>query len=186
MSRLFLVALLLPFAAMAAPEAFPPTAPGVNEVKTLPAGLLLRSEVPAGQGDATYFDNSGDLFRPLFRYIDARDIAMTTPVEGRVAPGQMFFWVAESERGKVDGAAPGVAVIDMPERLVASRGGRGSYSEENFAEARDALLAWIAMQPDLEVAGEPYPVYWDGPFTLWFARRYEVHVPVRREPAKES
>ncbi len=29
-------------------------------------------------------------------------------------------------------------------------------------------------------AGEPFAVYWDGPFKPWFMKRAEVHVPVRR------
>ena len=41
------------------------------------------------------------------------------------------------------------------------------------------LLAWLGDQPGLEVAGAAYAVFWHGPFTPWFAKRYEVHVPVR-------
>lgn len=159
-------------------EAFPPTAAGVNEIKTLPAGILLRSET--GEGD--YFDHSNRLFRPLFRYIDARDIAMTTPVEARVTPGQMFFWVAPSEAGKVDGNSPGVTVLEIPERLVASRGGRGGYSRGNFDKTRAELEAWLAATATHEPAGDAYPVYWNGPATPWFAKRFEVHIPVRARP----
>jgi hypothetical protein len=177
-----LALLILPLVAMATPEAFPPTQPGTNELKTLPSGLLLRSEVPAGAESQGYFDNSNTLFRPLFRYIDSRGIAMTTPVEARMEPGQMYFWVAEAERSKVDGSAGGVTVIEVPERRVASRGARGSYSESNYNEALVALRAWLDARADVEAAGEPYPVFWNGPFTPWFARRFEVHIPVRERP----
>lgn len=60
---------------MAAQQAFPPTAFGVCELKTLPAGMLLKSE---GSGD--YFTEANGLFRPLFNYISSHNIAMTTPV----------------------------------------------------------------------------------------------------------
>ncbi len=173
--RLWIVLLLLTAVpAMATETAFPPTAPGVAEFKTLPAGVLLRT---TGRGN--YFEEANGLFRPLFGYISSRKIAMTTPVEVRVAPAAMYFWVAASERPKVSGGTTEVEVIDVAERHVASLGVRGSYSRENFEQARDRLLAWLAHQPGVEAAGEPYAVYWDSPFTLWFAKRAEVHIPVR-------
>ena len=75
----------------------------------------------------------------------------------------------------------GVEVVQVPERRVAAHGFRGSYSAKNFAEARDTLLAWVKSRPDLKSVGEPYAVYWNGPFTLGFLKRFEVHLPL--EPA---
>ena len=46
----------------------------------------------------------------------------------------------------------------------------------------DTLLAWIASQADIEAAGDAYAVFWHGPFTPWFAKRSEVHVPIRSKP----
>jgi hypothetical protein len=167
------VVILQPFRLMAAQEAFPPTQPGVSEVKVLPAGVLLKSS-----GKGNYFAQDNRLFGPLFRYISSRDIAMTTPVEATIDQAAMYFWVAPSEEAKVTGNAAGVEVIRIPERREASRGARGGYSQENFVRTRDELLAWIATQPSLEMSGEPYAVYWHGPITPWFAKRSEVHVPV--------
>jgi hypothetical protein len=161
---------------MATEQAFPPTAPGVAELKTLPAGVLLKS---AGRGD--YFKGSNDLFMPLFRYISRHDIAMTTPVEARVDDAAMYFWVAESQRAKVAGNEGAVEVQSFPERRVASLGARGSYSRENFEKTRAQLATGLARQATVEAAGEPYAVFWHGPFTPWFAKRYEVHVPVREK-----
>lgn len=170
-----LLAFVLP---MSAQEAFPPTAPGTTELKTLPAGVLLKS---AGRGN--YFDGADNLFGPLFRYISKHKIAMTTPVEARVDEAAMFFWVAESERAKVAGNEAGVEVINIPERRVASHGERGGYSRANFEKARATLLAWLAGQPAVEAAGEPYAVYWNAPYVPFFLKRFEVHVPVRpRKP----
>ena len=172
----------------ATPAAFPATAPGLTELKTLPAGILLRSET---KGE--YFEKSGDLFRPLFRYIQRKDIAMTTPVESHMGEtSAMYFWVATSERPKAEvdlapASAPvpeGVVVLKRAEQLVASHGGRGGYSRKHFEEARDAVVAWVASQADLAITGEAYGVYWSSPFTLPFMKRYEVHVPVRRLTAK--
>lgn len=178
--RRHLLLLLLPFfPAMATEQAFPPTAPGVSELKTLPAGVLLKS---TGRGN--YFEQSNQLFRPLFRYISRHNIAMTTPVEARIDDAAMYFWVASSQEAKVAGNEEAVVVERIGERTVASRGARGSYSADNFARIRAELLAWLATRPDLEAAGEPYGVFWHGPFTPWFAKRFEVHVLVRtRTPA---
>jgi hypothetical protein len=182
-----LAVLLIPFAAMSASPAFPPTASGITELKTLPAGLLVRSQT---KGD--YFEKSGDLFRPLFRYIQRKDISMTTPVESH--PGDtsaMYFWIgadgqpkAETDLAPATTPVPeGVVVLKRPEQLVASHGGRGGYSREHFEEARKIVLAWVAARPDLKVIGEAYGVYWNSPFMPGFLKRYEVHVPVRMLPA---
>lgn len=157
----------------AAEEAFAPTPPGEIEIKELPAGLLLESA-----SEQPYFTSSNRLFRPLFRYISDRGIAMTTPVEARMDPGRMYFWVREDQVAKVDGDTDSVRVIKMPARMVASAGASGSYSESNFRQTRKRLLTWLDDQDAWDVIGEPYGVYWNGPFTLWFMKRYEVQVEV--------
>ena len=180
MRRLLVVfALLATALAMSAKEAFPPTPAGTTELKTLPAGVLLKS---AGRGN--YFDGADNLFSPLFRYISKHDIAMTTPVEAQVNDAAMFFWVAESERSKVAGNDANVEVVSLPERRVASRGDRGGYSRANFEKTRDLLLTWLAARPDVEAAGEPYGVYWNAPYVPPFLKRFEVHILVRAKSAK--
>jgi len=173
--RFLALVLLLASSLMATEQAFPPSPVGAPEIKTLPAGVLLKA---AGSG--SYFDGANNLFRPLFRYISQHDIAMTTPVEAQIDSAAMFFWVAESQRAKVAGSQAGVEVLKLPERLVASLGARGSYSADNFATTRDELLAWLKERTDVTAAGPAYAVYWNGPFTLGFLKRYEVHVPLRR------
>lgn len=170
-----LVLFLIVFAssAMAAPNAFPPSPVGSPELKTLPAGLLLKATATGN-----YFDNSGRLFRPLFNYISSHNIAMTTPVEAQIDGAAMFFWVSVGERAKVAGSSGGVEVVEIPERRVASLGERGSYSPQNFSRTRDALLAWLNTRTDVKPTGPAYAVYWNGPFTPGFLKRYEVHVPV--------
>lgn len=164
--------------AWSAETLFPATEPGRVELKTLPAGTLLKA---AGQGD--YFAQDGSLFLRLFRFISDRDVAMTTPVEAQVDAAAMFFWVADKDRAKAGAAKDGVEVVTRPAREVVSAGAKGSYSRENFLKTKGVLLAWLAGRNDLEAAGEPYAVFWNGPFTPWFAKRYEVHLPVRRKPA---
>lgn len=159
---------------MATEQAFPPSPVGAPELKTLPAGLLLKASATGN-----YFDQSNRLFRPLFSYISSHEIAMTTPVEARIEGAAMFFWVATSQRSKVAGSSGAVEVLEIPERWVASLGARGGYSAENFAKTRDQLLDWLGQRKDVEAAGAPYAVFWNGPFMPGFLKRYEVHVPVR-------
>ncbi|GAB5560801.1 MAG: hypothetical protein SynsKO_24480 [Synoicihabitans sp.] len=163
---------------MAAEQAFPPTAPNSTEIKTLPAGILLKSSA-----EGNYFDNGGKLFGPLFRYISQHKIAMTTPVEAKIDDAAMYFWVHPNEAEKVAGSKNGVEVIDIPERTVAVRGAKGGYNKGNFNETRDELTAWLENQSDWRATGEPYGVYWDGPFTPWFMKTYEVQIPVERVSA---
>ena len=172
-----ILALVATALTMSASEACPPTPAGTTELKTLPAGVLLKS---AGRGN--YFDGADNLFGPLFRYISRHDIAMTTPVEARIDDAAMYFWVAASQEAKVAGPDGAVVVERVAERRVASRGGRGSYSRMNYEKTRDELLAWLEGRSGLKLAGAPYAVFWHGPFTPWFAKRYEVHVPVRTAP----
>ena len=98
----------------------------------------------------------------------------------------MLFWVAPSQRAKVAGSQGGVTVIDVPERLVASRGGRGAYTRQNFEETRARLIEWLGTRKDVETTGPAYPVYWNGPFLPGFMKSYEVHLPVRRVGAGAS
>ena len=154
-------------------QAFTRTEPGVIEVKTLPAGRLLESK-----GNEGYFSQSNSLFRPLFRYISEYGISMTTPVEARINPGRMYFWVSPEQVDKANQDSRDVRVIDVPERTVAAIGRRGSYSEANFEEAKAKLLKWIEAQENLVETGEPFAVYWNGPFTPWFRKFYEVQIQV--------
>ena len=62
----------------------------------------------------------------------------------------------------------------VPKRRVASIGARGSYTQANFDKAKDALLRWVA-ENGLTHDGEAYAVYWNGPFTPWFLKTFEVH-----------
>jgi effector-binding domain-containing protein len=171
-----IILFLMTASAQAYQQAFPRTEPGVIEVKVLPAGRLLEAT-----GTGNYFRQSGSLFQPLFRYISRHDIAMTTPVEAKIDPGVMYFWVSpdQVEKAKSDGSA--VRVIDVPERRVAAIGGRGGYSESNFLQARARLLEWVEAE-GLTAIGEPFAVYWNGPFTPWLMKTYEVQVLIGSNP----
>lgn len=155
-------------------QAFPKTSVGAFEIKTLPAARLI-----ASQTGASYFEDNNGLFRPLFRYIQARDIAMTTPVEAEIEPGVMYFYISDDVDAAALEATDEVSIHDLPERTVASHGARGGYSESNFQEAAQALHSWLADNQDYEAAGEVRGIFWNGPFMPGILKRFEVHIPVK-------
>lgn len=163
-----------PISMSAAEQAYPKTEVGEFEIKTLPAATLIVS-----QSEKAYFEEDNQLFRPLFRYIQERDIAMTTPVEAEMNPGEMFFYIGADAKEEGLADTDTVTVRRLPERTVASLGVRGSYSPSNFEEATTKLKQWLADQDEWEPTGSAKAVFWDGPFTLWFLKRFEVHIPVR-------
>ena len=183
MSRLpicLAVCMLLSVMSAAAYEsAFAKTPPGKLEIKTIPASTLLKTQAA---GD--YFANSNQLFSRLFRYISDNDVAMTVPVKADIEPGAMYFYVGQAALGRGLKSTDSVTVVNEPARQVASIGVRGGYSEERFRTAQAELLSYLQSQPGYRATGKPYGIYWDGPFTLWFRKAFEVHIPVeeRKEP----
>lgn len=174
---LLLVGLAIPSLGRAYEAAYPMTEAGTCEVKTLPAGVILRV-----RSDGGYFRENNGLFRKLFQTIQRNQIPMTTPVEAGIQPGTMVFYLdpasAKREDLKLDG---GVERRTVLERSVASIGIRGGYSKESFEENRARLVSWLAKQREWEAAGEAYAVYWNSPFMIWFLKRSEVHIPVQRK-----
>jgi effector-binding domain-containing protein len=164
-----------PTFANAVEDAYPRTAPGVIEIKQLPAARLLLAE-----SSNRYFSSNNQLFGKLFRYISSNQIPMTAPVEARMDPGVMVFYMDSQSQQRAD-VQPSAEVKfqDLPVRLVAAIGIRGSYSEENYTEALTKLQTWLAVQADYEVTGEAYGVYWNSPFVPFFLKQSEVHIPVQ-------
>jgi DNA gyrase inhibitor GyrI len=152
---------------------FGKTPVGHFEVKVLPAATVM---VATTSGD--YFDNANGLFMTLFRYIRKQGVAMTVPVEGHDVPAQMKFYVSSRDQAKGLMDAEDVQVKGLPERTVASHGVRGSYTRENCLAAIARLRDWLKEHPEYSVTGEPYAVYWNGPYVPGFLKRFEVHIPV--------
>jgi hypothetical protein len=180
LGTLCLAALLFALAgspAMAYESNYPPTEVGVIEVKELPAARVMESA-----GGADYFEARNGPFMVLFDYIREHDLAMTVPVEADPRPARMRFFVERDHAGALPSEDAGVRVFERPAQLVVAIGQRGAYSRENYDEGLAALRTWLAEHPEYEAEGEPYAVYWDGPYKPWFVKRAEVHVPVRRTP----
>lgn len=155
---------------MAAEEAYPKTPVDEIQLRDLPSGRWLSTTM-----EGEYFHESGNLFRRLFDYIKERDMSMTVPVEGRIDRAEMRFYggggVAALEHSGT------VRVVEVPARRVVSIGGKGAYTEENVNAALARLEEWL-VQHEWAATDAPYAVYWNGPFTPWFLKRFEVHIPV--------
>jgi effector-binding domain-containing protein len=168
---------LLGLNAMAYEAAYPMTAAGVCEIKTLPAGVLLEA-----RSEGEYFRENNGLFRRLFEAIQKNQVPMTTPVEAGVRPGTMVFYLDPKSAKRTDLVLQGgVRRREVEERVVASIGIRGGYSKESFEENAGRIREWIKTQTGWKVAGEPYVVYWNSPFMIWFLKRSEVHLPVHKQ-----
>ncbi|MGB0415422.1 MAG: heme-binding protein [Coraliomargarita sp.] len=155
-------------------QAFPKTAVGTIEIKTLPAATLI-----ASQTDAHYFERNNSLFRPLFSYIQANEIAMTTPVEAEMLPGIMYFYIGGDAAARELPETDQVDVVKLPERTVLSIGIRGGYTASKFNDGEARLREWLEQQSDYEAAGAARAIYWNGPFTLSLLKRSEVHIPIK-------
>lgn len=177
MRRLFTLVIfaIFPHVSSAYDQAFPKTPVGTCEVKTLPAAHLI-----ATRTDKAYFQDNNGLFRPLFRYIKANNIAMTIPVEAAMDPGIMYFYIGSDVDATALKETNQVSIHEMPKRSVASLGVRGGYSESNFNEAANKLKAWLRKNKEYEAVGEPRGIFWNGPFMPGFFKRFEVHLPVRK------
>ena len=174
---LVLVASALGSSLMASESAYPMTGAGVCEIKTLPAGVILQAR---STGD--YFSENNGLFRRLFQTIQQNKVPMTTPVEAGMRPGTMIFYLdpESAKRGDLQ-MVDGVTRKRVGERVVASIGIRGGYSKESFEKHSKKLRDWLKNQPKYQAVGEAYAVYWNSPFTIWFLKRAEVHLPVQEK-----
>ncbi len=167
----------LPFVKLhAAEQAFEPTKDGKIEVKTIPAATVIRKSGKSGD----YFDRDGQLFMPLFRYIQEREIAMTTPVEAEIAEPSMVFYIGSDVDHDLLESSGEVKLEKLPERLVLAVGVGGSYSKEQFQKAKTIADEWLAAQSEYEAIGQPRMIYWHGPMTPWFMKRAELHWDLKK------
>jgi len=170
------VGMAFPSLGRAYEAAYPMTAAGFCEIKTLPAGTILRT---SSRGE--YFQENNGLFMRLFRTINDNKVPMTVPVEAKMKPGTMVFYLDQGSVPRKDLRLPeGVTRQNLPARTVASIGIRGGYTRESYEKNLVKLREWLKTQKKYRAVGEPYAVYWNGPFTLAPFKRSEVHLPVQK------
>ncbi|MCC6675985.1 MAG: heme-binding protein [Phycisphaerales bacterium] len=182
------------------PQGYPaPTPPGAIDLKWYPSvrrAEVTRKDNPDGFLGLTGGQNSA--FWPLFRHIESRGIAMTSPVEmdytskARVEGGEakprtrewtMSFLYRTPDMGEPGPAEKNVIVRDQPEMLVLSLGRRGDDSEKSNNRDIDALREWLAAHPQagLREAGAPRTLTYNDPFVRERDRWSEVQLIVVRD-----
>lgn len=171
------------------------------EIRAYPALAVASTAMGAGIGEGT-----GGAFRRLFGYISGdnqgdREIEMTAPVvrkradDEKGAKIEMTVPVLQQPEG--EGAwrmvfvlpaamtaetAPvptedSVQVGTLPARRVAVIRFDGFLHDDNVAEARDRLIAWMAAE-GLAPAGPAEVAAYNPPWTLPWFRRNEILIPV--------
>jgi len=176
MKKVLLLAtgLTLPWIASAYEAAYPMTAAGFIEIKKLPMGTVLRTSM---RGE--YFDENNNLFRRLFDTINRNRVPMTVPVEAKMMPGTMLFYLDPASAKRKDlQLPPGVTRQTLPARSVASIVFLQLAAAVCSGRMTRRLRAWLKTQTKWRAVGEPYAVYWNGPFTLPPFKRSEIHWPV--------
>ena len=155
----------------------------VGEIKVLQ--LPERTALEASFS-GNYFDENNGLFEKLFKFINANDISMTTPVEGDIDPGRMRFFVGRGDLAKDIKPCVNVEVKKMNPRLVVAIGIRGGYTKDRFYDHRDKLEEWVRKNDRYSKNGDAYGVYWNGPFIPGPLKRSEVHLPIQQKENNSS
>jgi len=133
-------------------------------------------------------ENAGErkieMTAPVIQETEGREIAMTAPVlQEKAGERWKMAFVLPSEL-TADTAPrptnPAVTLETQPGGTVAVITYSGFLDEENIAEAREQLEAWIA-ESDYEATGAFRSAGYNPPWTIPFLRRNEVQIPVKRE-----
>ena len=209
-TRFFVLLLLVPGIAMAVEtldykvvreyEAF--------ELRRYPEHLVAQTEVRG-----TFEEVGGEGFRVLADYIFGNNrgdekIAMTAPVTQRPVQGERIGMTAPVTQRPADDDDPGTYRIafvmpqrysreTLPEpvdprveiravgpRLMAARRYSGRWTEEKYRKHEAALIEAVR-DAGLEIVGLPVYARYNSPFSLWFLRRNEVLVEVRKPAGGE-
>jgi hypothetical protein len=169
----------------ALPEGYPaPTPPGAVELKRYPA--IRRAEVV---GRRSPDQGRNGAFYSLFRHIQSRDIAMTSPVEmdypgwtGDASSSPESWTMSFVYRTPTDGPTEqtgNVRVVDTTPVTVVAVGVRGEYGRATVEGGLRQLNAWLDGQTEWERAGSPRVLYYNGPYIPDYRKWSEVQIPVR-------
>ena len=121
---------------------------------------------------------------PVSQAPGSEKIAMTAPVnqamlddKWRVTFTMPAKYTMETLPEPLD---PRVVLRQEPGRLTAAVRYSGTWSQERY-EMNEKRLRSLIMERGLEPVGDPIFARYNPPFTLWFLRRNEVLIPVRRQ-----
>ncbi len=163
------------------PDGYPrPTAPGMLEIKAYPVVRRAQVEGKGDRDDGMRGRGSTAAFWPLFRHIQQRDIAMTSPVETDYSDDgwTMAFLYRQTDQGP-EGQAGSVEVFDAPPVTVIAIGVRGDLDSSGLNERIESLRSWVESSGDWVVAGDPRKLSYNGPDVRAARRWHEVQLPIQ-------
>ncbi|MEM9084272.1 MAG: heme-binding protein, partial [Planctomycetota bacterium] len=164
-----------------------PTPPGAIEIKAYVSHRRAEASIDIPASSRRIDRGSGQLFQPLFRHIQRREIAMTAPVETEYRFQQMIdestgeeatevsmvmaFLYRSEDLGPtgVDDRDDRVRVVDTPGVTVVAIGHAGGYRadtmDSRFAELREWLSSQNTWELDLDAFFDVRTLGYNGPRT---------------------
>jgi hypothetical protein len=171
---------------------------GAFEIRDYESQILVETIV-----DSSLEEAGNAAFRKLFRYISGANqtsntIAMTAPVS-QEARGEKIAMTAPvgQQKAKTGWAVsfmmpaqytlkslprptdPSLTVREIPARRMAAVRYSGAWSQASYLSHREELETWIKSK-GLAATGDPVWARYNPPFTLWFLRRNEVLIPIKK------
>ncbi|HBC86896.1 MAG TPA: hypothetical protein DCZ94_08080 [Lentisphaeria bacterium] len=180
--KLFLLSLLVGLANMGCAsyqEMYKPTPSGVIEEKEIPEARVIQTESKYQYYNDKSFEK---MFSDMEYYMQRRRMEMTLPIEAEILKTKnvLRFYTGDADKDKDLKGSSIVKVLAKPRKTVMSMGARGSYNQRNFDKTSAELWTWVKQNPKYRKKAEPYAVFWDPSFKLWFLKRYEVHIEVEK------
>ncbi len=121
---------------------------------------------------------------PVTQEAASEQIPMTAPV-GQEKMGRKWritFVMPSSHTIKTlpEPLDPRIKLVEVPATLMAAVRYSGFWSRSSY-DAQELRLREFIRRKGLKIIGEPIFARYDSPFTLWFMRRNEVLIPVKRQ-----
>jgi len=134
-------------------------------------------------------EGAGDeAFDILFKYISGNNslrskIAMTSPVgQQKLGDKWLVTFVMPALYTMQTLPKPKdsrIRLRQVPARRIATVNYSGFWSEERYIKNKSALKLWMRKKK-LVAIGEPIWARYNSPFSLWFLRRNEVLIPIKK------
>lgn len=113
-----------------------------------PFNQVITKSYPAYRAATTKTEGPNRGFWTLFRHIKSKDIAMTSPVEMKMAEGndgslemqEMLFLYRHAQQGEAGPDGSKVQVKNLPEMKVLSYAWQGPNNQQSIAKAKARLL----------------------------------------------
>lgn len=153
---------------------------GTFEVRCYPPQKIISIEITDPKNERLKKEALSALVNYIFgRNESSQRMAMTSPV---MQEGNILFLILPRHYASKTAPLPldeRLSVKDIPMRVVASILYHGNHSEQKVQEHTTELKNWIKKHPWYIMVGNAQLAQYDGPLTLPFLRKNEIHVEVK-------